>query len=263
MKSEEALAFAAKELAARRQVALLTVTETQGSSPASAGQVMAVAASGDAAGTVGGGAAEHKLIQQAVEAIRRGQRIFSFFIDHGAEGMVCGGAMSGVGNVLGVEARLLIFGGGHVAQSLAKIAGDIGFPVTVVEDRPEFRDAFPQAEYLVCTPEEYGEKIPVTSTTYAVISTRGHRSDDDALRHCLRHSPRYLGMIGSRNKVATLFAQLRKEGVPEERLGEIYTPIGLDVASEVPAEIAVSILAEILLVKNGGSPRHKAHEPER
>lgn len=255
--TQEILAFARDQVAQGNKVALITVTSTQGSSPASAGQFMAVAADGTAKGTVGGGATEYKVITQAVEVMKSGETVFEFSFNHAESGMVCGGGMRGFGNVLGNENRLLIFGGGHVAQCLAPLAAATGFHVTVVEDRPEFASSFSDVQYLVCQPEDYAGQVPLTSSTYAVICTRGHRTDDDALRFCLQQPLPYVGMIGSAKKVGTLFASLQKDGYPEQTISDIYAPIGLDIASAVPAEIAVSILAEILLVKNHGTPRHK------
>lgn len=254
---QDTLAFAAQKTAEGERVALVTVTETRGSSPASVGQMMAVLSSGETAGTVGGGASEYRLIQQAQAAIQNGEIVFSFSFDHAEEGMVCGGGMSGYGNVLGAGVQLVIFGGGHVAQSLAPAAAAAGFVVTIVEDRPEFAPLFADARYVVATPEEYAEKLSLQQNTYVVICTRGHKMDDHAVRFCLTQNPAYVGMIGSKKKVTVLFDGLRQEGVAEEKLQVLYAPVGLDIASGAPAEIAVSVLAEMLLVKNKGSLRHK------
>lgn len=257
MMMQDVLAFAAGKVSEGEKVALVTVTETSGSSPASPGQVMAVLSDGFSVGTVGGGASEYRIIRQAVEAIQNGENIFRFSFDHAENGMVCGGSMAGFGNVLGSQASLVIFGGGHVAQSLARIAIPTGFSVTVIEDRPEFAPSFEGARYVVLKPEEYETADPVSSTDYAVVCTRGHSTDGEALRYCLTKRPKYLGMIGSAKKVAALLEDMCREGVAREELGRVYAPIGLDIASDLPSEIAVAILAEILLVKNSGKPGHK------
>ena len=254
---QDVLEFAAKKSAEGEKVALVTVTATSGSSPASPGQVMAVLADGSTAGTVGGGASEYRLIQQAVQAIKDGEAVFAFAFDHAEEGMVCGGNMQGFGNIFGNQAGIAIFGGGHIAQCLAKIAVLTGFTVTVVEDRPEFSSYFESVRYLVCNPGEYEKAGAIDNCEYAVVCTRGHRTDADALRYCLTKSLRYLGMIGSGAKAAKVLERMREEGVAQDKRARVFTPIGLDVASGIPAEIAVSILAEILLVKNGGTPAHK------
>lgn len=255
--TQDTLAFAQEQIALSKQVALVTVTKTNGSSPASAGQMIAVLTDGTTEGTIGGGASEYAVIQQAIQAMQSGQKMFQFSMNHAESGMVCGGGMEGFGNVLGNENHLYIFGGGHVAQSLAPLAVAAGFYVTVVEDRPELAEAFSGVQYLVCTPQEYEEKLALSPAAYVVVSTRGHKTDDDALRFCLGRPLQYVGMIGSRKKVHTLFSQLLQEGYSREALQQVYAPIGLDIASGIPAEIAVSILAEILMIKNNGSPNHK------
>lgn len=250
------LTFAAQKTAEGKQVALVTVTETGGSSPASPGQMMAVLADGSIAGTIGGGASEHRVIRQAMEAMQNGERIFSFAINHAENGMSCGGSMAGFGNVLGSRLQLCIFGGGHIAQSLAKIAANTGFSVTVIEDRPEFAPHFKNARYVICKPEEYEKINPLSAAAYAVICTRGHQTDAEALRYCIAKQPRYIGMIGSEQKVSALMAAMRAEGIAQAELEKVYAPVGLDIADTLPAEIAIAILAEIILIKNGGKLRH-------
>ena len=254
---QDVLAFAAQKASEGKKVALVTVTGTKGSSPASPGQIMAVLADGSAVGTVGGGATEYLVVNQALEAIKNGGRIFRFSFDHAESGMVCGGSMEGFGNVLGTEANLCIFGGGHIAQCLARIAVQTGFSVTVVEDRPEFASNFEGVRYIVCEPEEYKKEDPASDSDYAVICTRGHKTDDEALRYCLTGKFKYIGMIGSKKKVTALLDKMREEDAAQVELDRVYAPIGLDIADALPAEIAVSILAEILLVKNNGKMRHR------
>jgi xanthine dehydrogenase accessory factor len=255
----DVITFAAQKAAEGKKVALVTVTETTGSSPASAGQMIAVLGDGSTAGTVGGGASEYRIIQQALEAIKNGERVFKFSFDHSENGMICGGGMAGFGNVLGGGPGLCVFGGGHIAQSLARMACQSGFSVTVVEDRPEFATDFESARYVLCKADEYEKTDPASASDYAVICTRGHKTDADALRYCLAKKLDYLGMIGSGKKVSEVFGKLRVEGVDKKELDRVYAPIGLDIADALPAEIAVAILAEILLVKNKGSLRHKKH----
>ena len=253
----DVLTFAAKQISEGKKTALVTVTGTNGSSPATVGQMMAVVEDGTTLGTIGGGASEHRVVQQALETIKNGDTVFHFSLDHGEEGMSCGGSMAGFGNVLGSRAKLCIFGGGHISQSLAQIAAIAGFPVTVVEDRSEFASCFDSARYLICQPDEYAAIDPVSASDYAVICTRGHQTDADALRYCLSKKPEYIGMIGSKKKVSALLEKLTAEGITQAEIGSIYAPIGLDIADTIPAEIAVAIIAEIVLVKNKGKLQHK------
>ena len=254
---QNVLEFASNSVAEGKKVALVTVTSTKGSSPSSPGQMIAVLPDGSTVGTVGGGASEHHIISLAVEAMKSTESVFSFSIDHAENGMICGGSMEGFGNILGNHAGLCIFGGGHIAQSLARIATRTGLYVTIVEDRPEFADEFESVKYTVCNPEEYEKINPVAFADYAVICTRGHSSDDEALRYCMTKNLKYIGMIGSKTKVDKLLTKLREEGKTQMQLDNLYAPIGLDITSAVPAEIAIAILAEILLIKNDGSLRHK------
>jgi len=189
--------------------------------------------------------------------MKNGERVFRFSFDHAEDGMICGGGMTGFGNVLGSQAGLCIFGGGHIAQNLARIAVQTGFSVTVVEERAALAAGFENARYIVCKPEDYETADPLAASVYAVICTMGHQSDGEALRYCLKRQLAYIGMIGSEEKVSALMENMRAEGVPQPELQRVYAPVGLDIADALPSEIAVAILAEILLVKNKGKLRHK------
>ncbi|MCL2662620.1 MAG: XdhC/CoxI family protein [Oscillospiraceae bacterium] len=252
------LEFVHNSIEGGKKVALITITGITGSSPATPGQMIAVLSDGSSVGTVGGGATEHQVIQRAIEAINAGEAVFSMSLDHAENGMICGGSMEVFGNIIGNQLGLCIFGGGHIAQSLAKIAYLTGFHVTVVEDRKEFADNFENVNYITCTPDEYEVTAPAAFADYAVICTRGHSTDDKALRYCLTKNFKYVGMIGSKKKVTEIFKQLRNEGIKQLELDKIYTPIGLDIANAAPAEIAIAILAEILLIKNTGTLNHKS-----
>lgn len=153
------------------------------------------------------------------------------------------------------EPHLLILGGGHVGQKVAILAKEVGYRVTVVDDRPEFanRQLFPQVDEVIC--ESFAsalDKIPIDPSTYIVIVTRGHRHDYYCLRRVISSPAAYIGMIGSSRKVKGIIEGLEAEGIPRERLARVHAPIGLDIGAETPAEIAVSILAEIIQVYRRG-----------
>jgi xanthine dehydrogenase accessory factor len=254
---QDVLAFASRSSENGKKVALVTVIGVSGSSPATPGQMIAVLADGTTVGTVGGGVSEHHIITRAIGAINNGDAVFTLKIDHAENGMICGGGMEVFGTIIGNNLGLCIFGGGHIAQNLARMAVEIGLFVTVVEDRPEFAVDFESVKYTVCKPEEYEKIDPVAFSDYAVICTRGHSFDAQALNYCLTKNLKYIGMIGSKTKVSSLFDKLKNEGISKEKLNNIYAPIGLDIADAAPGEIAVAILAELLLVKNNGKLRHK------
>ena len=156
--------------------------------------------------------------------------------------------------------RLLVLGGGHIALPVCEFAAKCGFEVHIVDDRPEFanRSRFPDAAEVVCDSFENGiRRFGVTPFDYVVVITRGHRHDADCLRVLLRgEEPAYLGMIGSRRRTRGLLEMLKEEGFDTDRLGKICTPIGLDIGAITPAEIAVSILSEVIAWKR--MPEHGA-----
>lgn len=153
------------------------------------------------------------------------------------------------------ESRLIILGGGHIAKPLAKYGADIGFKVTVVDDRPSFANAgrFREASQVLCESfETCFDRLQVNTSDYVVIVTRGHRHDAVCLRRVLDSNPEYLGMIGSKRRVKSLMELLVEEGFDEEKLNQVYSPIGLKIGAITPQEIAISIIAEIISKKRLG-----------
>lgn len=164
------------------------------------------------------------------------------------------------------EPQLIICGAGHIGQVLAPMARWLDFQVVVIDDRADYasRELFPDESIrLIVKPfAEALTALQITPATSIVIVTRGHKYDEDCLR-ALIHSPaRYIGMIGSRRRVITVFQRLLGEGIPREAIERVHAPIGLDIGARTPAEIAVSILAEIVLTKYGGSGAPKRREIE-
>ena len=149
--------------------------------------------------------------------------------------------------------HLVILGGGHVSLFVAKIGKLLDFHVTVVDDREEFATParFPEADEVICSSfDRLFEKVPEYENSYYVIVTRGHVGDKTCLLNILNSQYKYVGMIGSKSKIKLTMDSLREEGIPEEKLAGIYAPIGLDLGGQLPSEIAVSIAAEIIKVKN-------------
>ena len=153
-------------------------------------------------------------------------------------------------------ARLVIVGGGHVGLALATFGEQLGFAVTVIDDREDFanRDRFPMAEHVLFG--EIGQQLDsltLDQTAHVVLVSRGHQQDEIALRHAVREPVGYLGMIGSQRRTATVIQHLSEEGFDQAALDAVSTPIGLDIGAETPEEIALSILAEIVMLRRGGS----------
>lgn len=154
---------------------------------------------------------------------------------------------------IGSGKQLVICGAGHVSMPIIKIGRMVGFTVTVIDDRPKFADDARRAgaDQVICDRFEMAlEEIPGSPDTFFVIVTRGHRYDANCLKVILKKPYAYLGMMGSRRRVAIVKEDLKEEGFEADAVDHIYTPIGLKIAAETPEEIAVSIMAEIIQVKN-------------
>jgi xanthine dehydrogenase accessory factor len=160
--------------------------------------------------------------------------------------------------------QLIICGGGHVGQAVAKAAALLDFEITVIDDRPEFasREKFPDPGVRLMTGDfvEALRKLKITQASHLVIVTRGHRHDEICLREVIEKPARYIGMIGSRRRATTIREHMRREGVGAEHLRRVHSPIGLDIGAITPEEIALAILAEIVLARRGGSGAPKGAE---
>ena len=157
---------------------------------------------------------------------------------------------------LGGTPRLIICGGGHISLPVSQLGKMIGFEVTVIDDRPDFANTarFPQVDHVICC--DFAEalaSIPVSNGNYYVIVTRGHQADQICLRTIIKQPAAYIGMIGSKRRVKLVKDGLLAEGITQEALDELHSPIGLPIGAETPEEIAVCILAEIIQTKNQGS----------
>lgn len=249
------------QLVANNQaVALVTVIDAGGSTPAEVGKEMLVDASGIIGGTIGGGSLEHVSIKKAQECISRNMSATIHYDLKKDLGMECGGEVTVFIKVYSPPTQLVIVGAGHIGRVLYQYAEALGYDVIVIDDRKDVatRAHFPNAkQILVGDIGEECQKLSLSpSSAYAVIATHGHKCDEVALYHMIRKRPRYIGVIGSRNKVATMMASLKEKGIPQDLLDTVYAPVGLALGGGQPAEIAISIISEILLVKNGGRLAH-------
>jgi xanthine dehydrogenase accessory factor len=149
----------------------------------------------------------------------------------------------------------LIVGGGHIGRCLAKLADFLDFHVAVLDDREDFADPeqIPEADEVICDDYETAlDRYPINANTSIVMVTRGHKQDELSLRRCLGRGAGYLGMIGSKRRTSTVLQHLAEEGFDAEELARVRTPIGLDIGAETPEEIAVSIMAEVIMLRRGG-----------
>lgn len=266
----------ARELDGGRGVVLARIVERSGSAPRGVGAAMLVLADGTALGTIGGGAVEYAAGKFALEVLADGcTRERDYDLIPGGDrdiGMICGGhvrvqflyvAPGDPSARAQAEAALraqqyagtvYLFGAGHVSRALAKILGMTEFRYVVYDQRQEavVREEFPGAEALYCGPyEDAMETVgPLGEEDYVVVMTPGHQADYEVLAQILRTPARYIGCIGSRRKAAAVRERLLAAGSSEADVDRIHSPIGLNIG-ETPAEIAVSVAAEIIAVRSG------------
>lgn len=240
--------------------ALATVIARSGSAPQVVSARMLLRDDGSMVGTVGGGAIEAQVLDACRACLRDGSpRVVKAHLVRDL-GMCCGGTMEVFVEFLAPEARLFLLGAGHVAQAIAPVAAGVGFRVSVLDDREDLLEhpALAGADRLARDVDELAEALPdLGPADFVLIVTRDHARDEQALAHLLRRPHRYLGMIGSVRKVHTVLARiLRREhalGRPPPDLSRVRAPVGLALGGRTPAEIAISVVAELLAVRHGGT----------
>jgi xanthine dehydrogenase accessory factor len=232
---------------------LSTVIESMGSAPGKPGARMIVKADGSTVGTIGGGAVEKKITEEALGTIQREEtKVIHYKLED--LGMACGGGMSIFLEPLISAPDLIIFGAGHIGSALSRIGSLLGFTTTVVDSREEFANSerLPWADRVVAGGYQKAlEQLSFTDSSYLVILTHRHANDFEILEYCVKKPFYYLGMIGSRKKVATAFEKLREKGIGEESINRIHAPIGIAIGAETPEEIAVAIAAQLITVRSG------------
>ena len=237
-----------------RALILATVVEITGSAPRHLGAKMLIYADGSTSGTIGGGMLEKTVLAEAQKLFASPNAVLQRYNLDEELGMSCGGRVTVFLEPIVPAHPLYIFGAGHIGTVLTRLAIMLGFQVTVVDNRPEFADKsrLPEAHHVLC--QEYLkalEQITFTKEHYIVIVTHGHEHDFEIVQACIKEPYRYLGMIGSRKKVHQTVKDLRNLGIPENDLARLHSPIGLDIGGETPEEIALSIAAELVAVRNG------------
>jgi xanthine dehydrogenase accessory factor len=238
---------------AGRRGAVATIVNVRGSIPSFKTAKMLVRDDGSIVGTIGGGCVEAEVWQAARDVMESERpRTLTFDLNNDPKydtGLVCGGTLEIFVEPILPPADLYIFGAGHVAASLYKVARIAGFDVTIVDDRDTYanRERFPEALQVIA--EDYDKamtRIAPSESSYIVIVTRGHRDDMRVLRWAVQTSARYVGMIGSKRKTITIFRELQNEGLPAQLFERVHAPVGLDIGATTPEEIAVSITAELI-----------------
>jgi xanthine dehydrogenase accessory factor len=249
---------------------LAEIKNVFGSSPGKTGSQMLIDFKGNSYGTVGGGLLESEVIGEAGIVLKE-KRDKTFIFDMSGEeiarmDMICGGQAtvnlkyidpktgSDIEQLMGIpdESKLYIFGGGHVALQLYNLAILLEIPTVIMDDREEFSNSrrFPNAETITLTSYSDIPDFDICGLDMIVIMTRGHKGDMECLEWAVRQRVSYIGMIGSIKKKRVIFKNLEKNGINKNVLDTISTPIGLSINAKSPAEIAVSIGAEIIQHRN-------------
>ena len=239
--------------------ALCTVVKSEGSTPRHVGSKMLVYPDGNFIGTIGGGDLEHRVLDEAWMAIADGQaRHLHYNMSDPSRGDpgVCGGTVEVFVEPILPAPMVIVVGAGHVGKAVAHLAKWLGFRVAVSDDRQEFctPEVVPEADAYYPVPmEKLTEHVKVTRQTYLALTTRGSNVDAAGLGPLLETEAGYIGVIGSKRRWAETVKALKKQGVPADKIARVHSPIGLELQAETPEEIAVSILAEILMIRNKGT----------
>ncbi len=232
-----------------------SIVSSEGSSPARSGMKLAIPLEGEPFGNLGGGELEHHIIGMIKATQPTGSALHEYSLREDGSaaeistGMICGGKVQVFVEALHHVNKLYIIGAGHCGKALGHLARLCGYYVCLVDNRPDIisanlLEAAHEALYNDYT--NLAETIPFGPEILVVIMTHGHLHDKQVLQQCLREQCKYLGMIGSKHKVAETFARLREQGFSTEELAECHAPVGLAIGSQTPYEIAVSIMAEII-----------------
>lgn len=247
--------------------ALCTIVASSGSVPRHIGSKMIVLADGNLIGSVGGGEIENRVVQEGLSALheKTPRKLVYHLVDPtcGDPG-ICGGTVEVFVEPVLPDPVILIIGGGHVGKAVAHLAKWMGYHVVVSDDRPEFCTPAmnPDAdEWVLCSMAELPGRIRIHSQTYLILTTRGSLIYTAGLPVLLESKAAFIGIIGSKRRWLTTRKNLLAAGISEEKLNKVVSPIGIELKAEAPEEIAVSILAEIQMIRTGASGARMTMQP--
>lgn len=248
-----------------KRAVMATIVHTNGSIPSFESSRMLVREDGSIIGTIGGGCVEAEVWSAAKDVLKaEAPRKMVFNLNNEASydnGLICGGTLEVFVEPILPQPMLYIFGGGHVSMALANAANNVGFAIGVIDDREQFANTqrFPMAREVFTSYEDAFAKIQPNPSTYLLIVTRGHRDDMRVLAWAVKTQARYIGMIGSKRKVLSVYQALEREGFSPELFNGVHAPVGLEIGALTPEEIAISISAELIAVRRGATNvAHKA-----
>lgn len=245
----------------------VTIVATDGSTPAKPGMKMIIPEADAEYGNLGGGEMEHSIIDYVREKQPSSTQMLAFKLNNKGQfseieidvnvdistNMICGGSVEVFIEPLFKKDRLYIIGAGHCGKALSHVAKLCGFYVVLIDNRESVlsKEAGLYADRVFhSTYADFDEVIDFDETAYIVIMTHGHTHDKHVLEQCLRRTYKYIGMIGSKGKVAQTFAMMQEKGFTTEEMAKVYAPIGLSIGSQTPYEIAISILAQLIMIRN-------------
>jgi xanthine dehydrogenase accessory factor len=261
---DSAAAVADRAIASRNPQVFLHVAGVRGVPDVQLGFKARLDQHGQLIGSVGTAELDAAVTRDAADVLRHGAPMTRTYATDGSDSSQRAAAYVRVFfDPIVPTPRLIIAGAGHIAQPLAKVASVLGFETWVVDDRDDYANSnrFPTAErVLVQQLHEFFAELTVDPETYVVLVTRAHRFDEESLRLLLDTPAPYIGMIGSRRRVHVVYKTLIDEGTPREKFRNVYAPIGLDIGSRTPAEIALAIAAEIVNLRRGGGAKHLSVE---
>ena len=228
-------------------VALATVIRRTDGSDAGIGAKLFIRSDGSTEGTLGAPEVDKHAFKKGTQLMALGKNEY-VVTDYGVEYFV---------EAYTTPPQIVLCGGGHVSKAIAPLAKNLGFHVFITDDRKEFasEERFPEASKVVAEkPEEALPELPINANTFIIIATRGHRYDNVALEAAAKTPAQYVGLLGSKRKTILIYEDMVRDGViPIERIKDIRSPVGLDIHARTPEEIAVSIMAEILMFRLGGT----------
>ncbi len=235
------------ELMQKRETFCLATVVESADPKISAGRKVIVRPNGLIEGGIDAASMDSKIRDSAMNAIRRNKKQ-TVEISNGVRIFT---------DVLSEQIRLLVCGAGHIAMPLARFAREVGFEVTVLDDREDFANQtrFPDCAIVTDDFVTALREMPLGASTYVVIITRGHEHDSDCLGEILQKETAYVGLIGSRRRVHFVLKNLESTGISQRRLRDVFTPIGLPIGAETPEEIALSIISELVCVRRRGAPQ--------
>ena len=250
---KDALEAAAEARLAGRTSVLVTVIGVGGSAPRHAGSRMLVYPDGDIAGTIGGGPLEHRVVHEALEVLREGRPRRWIASTTRDLGMCCGGQVEVFMDPIAVLTPITVFGAGHVALATVPLLQSLDFDVDVVDERPDLAhpERFPSARVHCVDALHYAERSSATERTHWLVITHDHALDQHLIEILVRRPGAWIGLIGSESKIKKFRYRLRAAGFSNAELARIRGPVGLDLQAETPAEIAVSIAAELIALRRG------------